>query len=82
MEETLRVRIKEVDQRNLFKEFNEKTGSRSKSAEIIIIKENTYKNYSTLRTKYIPKDIINKIYFILKKPVPKILEAKTLKEIR
>src|SRR3989338_541295 len=77
-----RIKIKKKEQKELFIKFKDKLGSRKKSAKFLKIKEDTYKGYAYLKIRYLPKKIINKICLFLKEPLPKILESKTLKEIR
>ena len=82
MKEEIRVKINESNQKELFKKFKEKLNLTKNCSKRLRIKEGTYKGYANLKVRYIPKRILKKVCKILREPLPKIKESKTLKEIR
>ncbi len=80
--EEIRVKINKKEQKILFKEFNKKLIDRKNAIKFLKVKYGTYNGYCNTRIRYIPKDLICKICSILKRPLPKILESRTLLEIR
>lgn len=82
MKEGIRTKIAKREQKNLFMKLKENIGSRKKTANFLRIKEGTYKGYRRTKVKYLPKEVIDKICHKLNIKPPKILDAKTLKEIR
>ena len=78
----LRIKIRKNDQRRLFKKLKGKLRSRKQCLKLLNISEGAYKNYASTKTRYVPKRIIEIVSHFLKESLPKILETKTLKEIR
>ncbi len=82
MREEIRIKINKIEQKRLFTQLKQKFGSRKKIANILRIKEQTYKGYAYSKVRYIPKIILDRTCAILKEPIPHILKQTTLKNIR
>lgn len=83
MNDEIRVKVSEEDQRKIFIRFIKKfKRDFSSSSNHLRIKNSDLSKYKRAITRYIPEDVLNKVVNYLKIESPKILEKGTLKEIR
>ena len=78
----IRVKILKSDQNRLFRKINTTFEKKAEITKILEISPKNYNNYASSRTRYVPKIIIEKICKILLCEFPRIIEEKSLKEIR
>ncbi|MBU4502917.1 MAG: hypothetical protein KKA79_10060, partial [Nanoarchaeota archaeon] len=78
----IRVKIDEKEQREIFSKFAKKFKNKKNAAEFLNISKYNFHDYSHCRTRYVPLKIMNKIVQELKIKNLKIIDKKSLKQIR
>jgi len=82
MKNSIRVRIDEKLQKEIFTKFVKKFKNRFEASKHLKITISSLKNYKSVKTKYLLERVVSKVCKFLEIPLPMALETTTLKKIR